>query len=1030
MRVNTQAKKEKGLKVKSKTAFTMALAALLFLMMFTALHVPPTKAQPTPVFPDLSPLPLVYIDPPTITANQGQPFSVSVYISSTVELDLHTFQMNMTWDPSILSYVSRTKGDEPPIMTQVSYTGSSGTGQLLYGGDCSLGSLYVPITSPLKLFTVTFQGINGGTSPIRLINVELLGISDHGNGWPPNTPVFNGIPEFTSYDVWPDINHDGSIGILDGIAFANHFFSFLGSPAYSPSCDFNADSCVDTFDLAILEADFGKDSSSPTWPNSTYPLGLTNTIYEFNENVQAGSAYVTRARAYVILVSGDYQGNLKTKIDQGTNQIFDDLVSIGYSAGRIYYLNKDPNWRVNAVASSANLQSAITSWAANRVGPWDPLLLIMFDHGGDNIFCINNPANPSDYVSASSLASWLNTLETATGASTYVVYTACESGSFIDELSKSGRVVITSCRGTESSYCSSAPYNEYFQEWFWPRIKMGLSLLGAFNPASQYAFNSPYTYHPLLDDNGNGVGHGWDTPGSSGFLPHDGDGSLAANVYLTSSIWVYPQIDSVVATQFYAWPPPTAVNLWAEVENKTPLLGVTAWMLPPDWSPPPPGNVLVQVPLEPFNMTELDESGNWTVNIPADAFVAHATGLSNFRFMITAEEANSSAIPFWTAVEFTSTGLPPPDTTAPQVDILRPKDMQHADGTIIINGTATDDVSLQKVELYVNTSLIEVINVPPESSSFFQFAYTPTDPLSPTEFTVKAFDTSGNDGAQTVRVNTIRDVAVTELTPYKTEVGQGHSLPINVTVANGGQLTEAFKVIVYANETFIQTRTVTLESGASTTLSLEWNTTGFAEGNYIIKAMASFLPYETNLANNEIDSTVQVVSVRDVAVTNVVANRTWVYQGCLVSINVTAKNNGDFDENVTLTLYYNITDSKIIGAQNVTLSSGQNETVAFVWDTTGVAYCHNYTLTAVATIPVEDNPADNTLGGGPINVRILGDIDGNDWVNVLDAIDLSNSFGKSTGQTGFNPDADFDDNGVINILDAITLANHYNQHYP
>jgi hypothetical protein len=295
---------------------------------------------------------------------------------------------------------------------------------------------------------------------------------------------------------------------------------------------------------------------------------------------------------------------------------------------------------------------------------------------------------------------------------------------------------------------------------------------------------------------------------------------------------------------------------------------------------------------------------------------------------------------------------------------------------------------------------------------------------------VKAFDTSGNDGAQTVRVNTIRDVAVTELTPYKTEVGQGHSLPINVTVANGGQLTEAFKVIVYANETFIQTRTVTLESGASTTLSLEWNTTGFAEGNYIIKAMASFLPYETNLANNEIDSTVQVVSVRDVAVTNVVANRTWVYQGCLVSINVTAKNNGDFDENVTLTLYYNITDSKIIGAQNVTLSSGQNETVAFVWDTTGVAYCHNYTLTAVATIPVEDNPADNTLGGGPINVRILGDIDGNDWVNVLDAIDLSNSFGKSTGQTGFNPDADFDDNGVINILDAITLANHYNQHYP
>jgi hypothetical protein len=59
-----------------------------------------------------------------------------------------------------------------------------------------------------------------------------------------------------------------------------------------------------------------------------------------------------------------------------------------------------------------------------------------------------------------------------------------------------------------------------------------------------------------------------------------------------------------------------------------------------------------------------------------------------------------------------------------------------------------------------------------------------------------------------------------------------------------------------------------------------------------------------------------------------------------------------------------------------------------------------------------------------------GDIDGNGWVNVLDAIDLSTSFGKSIGQTGFNPNADFDDNGIVNILDAITLANHYNQHFP
>jgi hypothetical protein len=62
--------------------------------------------------------------------------------------------------------------------------------------------------------------------------------------------------------------------------------------------------------------------------------------------------------------------------------------------------------------------------------------------------------------------------------------------------------------------------------------------------------------------------------------------------------------------------------------------------------------------------------------------------------------------------------------------------------------------------------------------------------------------------------------------------------------------------------------------------------------------------------------------------------------------------------------------------------------------------------------------------------KILGDADGNGWVNVLDAIDLSNSFGKSTGQTGFNPDADFDHSGVVNVLDAITLATHYDWRNP
>jgi peptide/nickel transport system substrate-binding protein len=60
-------------------------------------------------------------------------------------------------------------------------------------------------------------------------------------------------------------------------------------------------------------------------------------------------------------------------------------------------------------------------------------------------------------------------------------------------------------------------------------------------------------------------------------------------------------------------------------------------------------------------------------------------------------------------------------------------------------------------------------------------------------------------------------------------------------------------------------------------------------------------------------------------------------------------------------------------------------------------------------------------------ILITGDINGDAVVNILDAIQLANSFGKNFGQTGYNSAADLNSDGTVNILDAILLANHFNQ---
>jgi hypothetical protein len=63
----------------------------------------------------------------------------------------------------------------------------------------------------------------------------------------------------------------------------------------------------------------------------------------------------------------------------------------------------------------------------------------------------------------------------------------------------------------------------------------------------------------------------------------------------------------------------------------------------------------------------------------------------------------------------------------------------------------------------------------------------------------------------------------------------------------------------------IGTQTVTLESGASTTLTFTWNTTGFAKGNYTISAYAWPVPGETDTADNMLtDGFVIVAMIGDI----------------------------------------------------------------------------------------------------------------------------------------------------------------------
>ena len=94
------------------------------------------------------------------------------------------------------------------------------------------------------------------------------------------------------------------------------------------------------------------------------------------------------------------------------------------------------------------------------------------------------------------------------------------------------------------------------------------------------------------------------------------------------------------------------------------------------------------------------------------------------------------------------------------------------------------------------------------------------------------------------------DIGITNVITSKTVVGQGFALCIDIKILNYGVYNETFTVTAYANTTIMATRTITLTRRNSTTITLTWNTIGFAKGNYTIKAVADTLPSETDTTDN------------------------------------------------------------------------------------------------------------------------------------------------------------------------------------
>jgi hypothetical protein len=181
-------------------------------------------------------------------------------------------------------------------------------------------------------------------------------------------------------------------------------------------------------------------------------------------------------------------------------------------------------------------------------------------------------------------------------------------------------------------------------------------------------------------------------------------------------------------------------------------------------------------------------------------------------------------------------------------------------------------------------------------------------------------------------------------------------------------------------------------------------------------------------AENESSLYAPALDNHDIAISNITTSKAGcepmetVGQAETVNMTIFVENQGDYPETFNVTTYANGT---WVSQQEVTLNPGENQTVAFVWDTTPFPM-GNYLIVGEADIVAgEADPTDNTYTYGWIFVTIPGDVDGDRDVDIFDIVRMATIYGVVQPDPAYDPNSDIDNDGDIDIFDIVKAAGNY-----
>ncbi|MHA1727858.1 MAG: C13 family peptidase [Promethearchaeota archaeon] len=518
--------------------------------------------------------------------------------------------------------------------------------------------------------------------------------------------------------------------------------------------------------ISVISIDIGR----------IYPINSSVEI-EASLEPKAATPYTLHIGAWII-VAGDRESDhsLYYCIEQGCNDVYNIIINLGWNSADIRYLacDWDGSLPPNAYAESTrvNIEDAITSWAAGKVSSTNALGIYLFDHGG-----VGGMALPGPSLYDTNLNNYLNALEVSTGMTrSVIIYEACHSGSFINPVSKEGRIIITATDIDHGSYPNPACTHAVFSEHFWAALSMGYRLGYCFEYATECVeiWGLDDIQKPWIDDNHDEIGHEVDPYWED--LPNGGDGSDALDISLGTPLPIFKFLH-FLKVFLPKYIPRTAISIpiWAVIDNHTDVEFVRARVFPEWWKWPEPRvspdegisyfseDDFSGIPS--FDLTydpESSEDGEF--NYSTSLSVRQYTGLfgqggDNYKILFEAKkEDGSPAKPVETKVILNEDGKAPDDETPPTVQITNPALCFNITSSMIITVEADDDQALDTVQILMDNIILTTENMPtyypyPEVSHIL-----PYNVLTKGEHNITAIavDKAGNEKQTSVKINVIK----------------------------------------------------------------------------------------------------------------------------------------------------------------------------------------------------------------------------------------------------------------------------------